>query len=64
MSSEKYYKEQIRNRMMSFATAFWDVQKAENFDPIVKLLLEALANEMYLLGEDLKVAFWTRRRVF
>lgn len=52
MSSEKYYKEQIRNRMMSFATAFWDVQKAENFDPVVKLLLEALANEMYLLGED------------
>ena len=47
MSSEKYYKEQIRNRMMSFATAFWDVQKAENFDPIVKLLLEALANERF-----------------
>ena len=38
--------------MLKFAAAFWGVKKAENFDPIVKLLIEALANEMYMLGDD------------
>lgn len=52
MSIEKYNKEQIRNRMLKYAAAFWGIKKAENFDPVVKLLLEALANEMYMLGED------------
>lgn len=52
MSNEKYYKEQIRNRMMKFAATFWGIKKAENFDPVVKLLIESLANELYLLGDD------------
>lgn len=52
MSIEKYNKEQIRNRMLKYAATFWGIKKAENFDPVVKLLLEALANEMYMLGED------------
>lgn len=52
MSTEKYNKEQIRNRMLKYAAAFWGIKKAENFDPVVKLMLEALAHEMYLLGED------------
>lgn len=52
MSTEKYNKEQVRNRMLKYAAAFWGIKKAENFDPVVKLLLEALANEMYMLGED------------
>ena len=50
MSIEKYNKEQIRNRMLKYAATFWGIKKAENFDPVVKLLLEALANEMYMLG--------------
>lgn len=52
MSIEKYNKEQIRNRMLKYAATFWGIKKAENFDPVVKLLLEALAHEMYMLGED------------
>lgn len=52
MSNERYYKEQIRNRMLKFAAAFWGIKKAENFDPIVKLLIESMANEMYMLGDD------------
>lgn len=52
MSTGKYNKEQIRNRMLKYAATFWGIKKAENFDPVVKLLLEALANEMYMLGED------------
>lgn len=52
MSMEKYNKEQIRNRMLKYAATFWGIKKAENFDPVVKLLLEALSNEMYMLGED------------
>lgn len=52
MSMEKYNKEQIRNRMLKYAAAFWGIKKAENFDPVVKLMLEALSNELYMLGED------------
>ena len=52
MSEEKYNKEQIRNRMLKYAAAFWGIKKVENFDPVVKLMLEALANEVYTLGED------------
>ena len=52
MSMEKYNKEQIRNRMLKYAAAFWGIKKAENFDPVVKLMLEALSNELYMLGEN------------
>ena len=45
MSMEKYNKEQIRNRMLKYAAAFWGIKKAENFDPVVKLMLEALSND-------------------
>lgn len=38
--------------MLKFTAAFWGIKKAENFDPIVKLLIESLANEMYMLGDD------------
>ena len=38
--------------MLKYAAAFWGIKKAENFDPVVKLLLEALSNEVYMLGED------------
>lgn len=49
---EKYNKEQIRNRMLKYAAAFWGIKKAENFDPVAKLMLEAMANEVYMLGQD------------
>lgn len=52
MSEEKYNKEIIRNRMLKFAAAFWGVKKAENFDPVVKLLIESLSNELYKLNEE------------
>lgn len=52
MSEEKYNKEIIRNRMLNFAAAFWGMKKTENFDPAVKLLIEALSNELYKLNEE------------
>lgn len=52
MSEEKYNKEIIRKRMLKFAAAFWGVKKAENFDPVVKLLIESLSNELYKLNEE------------
>ena len=48
MSMEKYNKEQIRNRMLKYAAAFWGIKKAENFDPVVKLMLEALTGPLGL----------------
>lgn len=38
--------------MLKYAAAFWGIKKAENFDPVVKLMLEALSNELCMLGED------------
>lgn len=52
MSIEKYNKEQIRNRMLKYAAAFWGAKKAGNFDPVVKIMFEGMANEIYMLGQD------------
>ena len=59
MSTEKYNKEQIRNRMLKYAAAFWGIKKAENFDPVVKLLLEA-ASRCEQAGPDAKAEVVSR----
>jgi len=50
----RYSKESIKDRMYRNAVSFWDVQNVENLDPIVKLLIEALANQVYGLANDFK----------
>lgn len=47
-------KEVIRNRMIRYALNYWNIKNAEDLDPIVKLMLEALSNELYNLGNDIK----------
>jgi hypothetical protein len=47
-------KDAIRSRMLRHAFAFWDIKNAEDLDPIVKLILEALSVELYNLTSSIK----------
>lgn len=45
-------KETIKHRMYKNAARLWDVKNIENLDPLVKLLIEALASEVYKLSTE------------
>lgn len=50
--NNSYSKESIKNRMLRNISILWDVQGADNIDPIVKLLIESLSSEIFkLFGE-------------
>ncbi len=51
-NKKKYYKENIKDRMYKNAANFWGVRNIENLDPLVKLLIEALASEIYKLSNE------------
>jgi len=46
-------KEIIKHRMYKNAARLWDVKSIENLDPLVKLLIEALASEIYKLSTEI-----------
>lgn len=46
-------KENIKHRMYKNAARLWDVKSIENLDPLIKLLIEALASEVYKLSTDI-----------
>ncbi len=50
----KYYKEVIKSRMYKNATAIWGVRDVDDFDPILKLLVESLASEINKLSNELE----------
>lgn len=45
-------KEVIKNRMLRYALNYWSLKNVEDLDPMVKLLMEALALELYNLGNE------------
>lgn len=48
----QHSKEGIKNRMLKRIATLWEIRSTENLDPIVKLLIESLASEIFkLLGE-------------
>lgn len=49
----KYFKEVIKSRMYKNATAIWGVRDIEDFDPILKLLIESLASEINKLSNEM-----------
>lgn len=53
MSDNKYTKENIKARMFKLAAAFWGTKKVENLDPMIKLLIESLSNEIYRLSDEI-----------
>lgn len=52
INRRKYNKERIKDRMYKNAVSYWGVQNVDNLDPIIKLLIEALANQIYDLSND------------
>lgn len=46
-------KEIIKNRMLKHALNYWGIRNAEDVDPVVKLILDAISNEMYNLGNEI-----------
>jgi len=53
MNKNKYNKENIKDRMFKNAASFWGVRNIENFDPLVKLIIESLASEIYNLSNEI-----------
>lgn len=52
MSENKYTKENIRARMAKLAAASWGAQKIEELDPLIRLLIESLSDEIYQLSDE------------
>ena len=53
MSQDQYTKENIKARMLSRAASLWNVRNADNLDPMVRLLVESLASEVFKLAGEL-----------
>lgn len=49
-------KEVIKNRMLKHALTWWGIRQIEDLDPAIKLILEALSLELYLLGNEARDA--------
>ena len=49
---KKFNKESIKDRMFKNAASFWGIRNIENLDPLVKLIIEALASEIYTLSNE------------
>lgn len=47
-------KDAIKNRMLKHALNYWGIKNPEDFDPAIKLILEALSSELYNLGNEIK----------
>ena len=47
-------KDEIRNRILKNAEDFWNVKNNHDFDPLVKLIIEALSNELFNVANDVK----------
>lgn len=47
-------KEDIRNRILKNAQDFWNIKNSSDFDPLVKLIIEVLGNELFNISNDVK----------
>lgn len=47
-----YTKEEIKDRMYKNAANFWGIRNVDNLDPLVKLLIEAFASEIYKISNE------------
>jgi hypothetical protein len=52
MTYNRYSKENIKSRIYKIASNFWNIPKIEGLDPIVKLIIEAVSEEIYSLSTD------------
>lgn len=56
MVADNNSKEVIKSRMLRYALNYWNLKSIEDLDPAVKLMLEAIALELYNLGNETKDA--------
>jgi hypothetical protein len=47
-------KEEIRNRIIKNAEDFWNIKESNDFDPLVKLIVEVLSNELFNVSNEVK----------
>ncbi len=47
-----YSKESIKNRMFKRAAALWEIRNVDHLDPVIKLMIEALASEIFQLSGE------------
>lgn len=53
MGYNRESKEEIKDRMIRTALDYWNVRKIENLDPLVRLLIEALAMQLHNISDEI-----------
>lgn len=46
-------KEEIKDRMIRTALDYWNIKKVENLDPLIRLLIEALAMQLHNISDEI-----------
>ena len=46
-------KEEIQENMIRSALHFWNIKNVENLDPLVRLLIEGLSEQLYVLSGEM-----------
>ncbi len=54
MQEINFSKESIKNRMFKRVAALWEIKNIDNLDPVVKLMIEGLAGEIFKLSGEMK----------
>ena len=54
MNHNRYTKERIKARLFSRIAALWDIRSIDALDPVVKLLVESLASEVFRLSGEIE----------
>jgi hypothetical protein len=54
MNKKKYTTESIRARMLSRVATLWDIRSIDLIDPAAKMLVEALASEIFMLSGEME----------
>lgn len=53
MGYNRESKEEIKDRMIRTALDYWNIRKVENLDPLVRLLIEALAMQLHNVSDEI-----------
>lgn len=53
MNKFREKREELKERMIRTALHFWNIKNVENLDPLVRLLIEALSEQLYTLSNEM-----------
>jgi len=54
MKQKEYSKEGIKNRMLARAVDLWEVRSTDSLDPLVRVMIEGLASEVFRLTGEME----------